>query len=115
MANAPKPRIVSLSSVNVFGTSSETTSSVTAKANTASLKPSMREISWLRQRNDERAPTSLSTNLSRIIPATKKKFFRFILRAELTQYLQAKLELHALNSRPRNRHSPRIVSPPRHF
>ena len=34
-----------IKSAKVFGTSSETTRSVTAKANTASLKPSMRETS----------------------------------------------------------------------
>src|SRR5581483_1925569 len=45
IANAGNPRIVSISSWNVFGTSSETTSSVTAKANTASLKPSTRDTS----------------------------------------------------------------------
>jgi hypothetical protein len=43
--------MVTESSLNVFGTSSETTSSVTAKANTASLSPSMRAISPPRQRN----------------------------------------------------------------
>src|SRR6266478_4481705 len=41
MAKAPKPRIVTVSSENVFGTSSETTNSVTAEAKTASLSPSI--------------------------------------------------------------------------
>jgi hypothetical protein len=44
-ANAPKPRIACINSAKVLGTSNETTNSVTAKANTASLRPSMREIS----------------------------------------------------------------------
>src|SRR5262249_48295474 len=44
-ANAGNPRITAISSSNVFGTSSETTSSVIANANTASLNPSMRETS----------------------------------------------------------------------
>ena len=51
MTNAPKPRIVVSSSAEVCGTSSETISKVTAKPNTASLNPSTRVISWLRQRN----------------------------------------------------------------
>src|SRR5436853_4643513 len=67
IAKAPKPRIVSINSPNVFGTSSETTSSVTANAKTASLKPSMRDISWLRQRNFLFSPMPLSISLSRII------------------------------------------------
>jgi len=50
MANATKPFITVTSSVKLFGTSSETTSKVTAKAKTASLKPSRRLISVARQR-----------------------------------------------------------------
>src|SRR4051794_25806969 len=50
-ANAAKPRIVSSSSPEVRGTSRATISSVTAKPKTASLNPSRREISRLRQRN----------------------------------------------------------------
>ena len=45
MANAKNCRIAAHSSLKVCGTSSDTTSSVTANANTASLKPSMRETS----------------------------------------------------------------------
>ena len=45
IANARNPRIAAISSLKVLGTSSDTTRSVTANANTASLKASMREIS----------------------------------------------------------------------
>src|SRR6266566_3019350 len=67
MAKAPKPRIVSINSLKVLGTSSETTRSVTAKAKTPSLKPSIREISWLRQRNFLSSPILLSISFSRIM------------------------------------------------
>src|SRR4051794_7785208 len=50
-ANAAKPRIVSSSSPEVLGTSRATISRVTAKPKMASLNPSRREISRLRQRN----------------------------------------------------------------
>src|SRR5689334_15893592 len=50
-ANATKPRMSVMSSSNVFGTSSDTTSSVIAKPKTASLNPSRRETSRLRMRN----------------------------------------------------------------
>src|SRR5579864_4024740 len=50
MAKAKNPFIATRSSSNVCGTSSETTSRVTAKANTASVKPSSRVISPPRQR-----------------------------------------------------------------
>ena len=51
MPKAANPRIVSSSSPEVFGTSSATISRVMAKPKTASLRPSRREISRLRQRN----------------------------------------------------------------
>src|SRR5262245_50401144 len=51
MPNASAPRIASHSSLKVRGTSKVTTSSVTAKANTASLKPSSRDISCRRPAN----------------------------------------------------------------
>src|SRR5215469_18123702 len=50
MPNATKPLMAITRSWNVLGTSSETTSSVTAKANTASVNPSSRVISPPRQR-----------------------------------------------------------------
>ena len=43
--------MVTISSSKLLGTSKETMRSVTAKANTASLKASMRNISWPRMRN----------------------------------------------------------------
>jgi hypothetical protein len=51
IAKAKNPRIVASSSSKVFGTSRETTSSVTAKPKTASEKPSIRETSLPRQEN----------------------------------------------------------------
>src|SRR6185369_15043419 len=72
MTNAPKPRIVSSSSVDVFGTSSETMSRVTAKPNTASLKPSMRVMSWLRQRKPSTG-SWCAINLSRSIGAVHRR------------------------------------------
>ena len=50
-ANPANPRIVSNSSPEVLGTSRATINKVIAKPKTASLKPSSREISRLRQRN----------------------------------------------------------------
>ena len=51
MANGKKPRMSVSKSVKVRGTSSETTSKVSEKPKTTSLKASMRETSWLRCRN----------------------------------------------------------------
>src|ERR1051326_758312 len=65
MAKAPKPRIVCISSPYVLGTSSETTGSVMANPNTASLRPSVRETSWVRQRNFLLSPIFLSISFSR--------------------------------------------------
>lgn len=45
MAKARKPRMAWNSSAELFGTSRDTTSKVTAKANTASVKASRRLIS----------------------------------------------------------------------
>src|SRR5215213_2917004 len=56
--------MVASSSSKVLGTSKETTSSVTAKAKTASEKPSMRETSSPRQRKPS-SPTRLRANPSR--------------------------------------------------
>ena len=51
IAKEANPRIVSSSSPEVLGTSRATISRVIAKPKTASLNPSRREISRLRQRN----------------------------------------------------------------
>ena len=70
MAKGRKPRIVTSNSSKVFGTSSETTSSVTAKAMTASLRASMRETSPSpRSRKPFCTSASLFINVSRIIVA----------------------------------------------
>src|SRR4030095_16018527 len=55
-ANGMKPRIVLASSSKLFGTSIETTSSVSAKPNAASLNPSRRETLPPRQRNSPPPP-----------------------------------------------------------
>src|SRR5437016_5664105 len=83
--NAPKPRIVASSSVEVFGTSSETMSRVRAKPNTASLKPSMRVTSWLRQRKPSTGEwcwISLSRSIGRMyrfgrLPDRQRHRFQF--------------------------------------
>src|SRR3712207_7333888 len=54
-------------SSKVWGTSRETTRSVTAKAKTASEKPSRRETSSPRQEKPSSSPARLCTNLSRSI------------------------------------------------
>src|ERR1700732_862217 len=67
IANAPKPRIAYINSLKVLGTSSDTTSNVMANPKTASLRPSVREISWLRQRNFLLSPIPRSISFSLII------------------------------------------------
>src|SRR5712692_1403501 len=71
IANAPKPRMVCINSLKVLGTSSDTTNSVIANPKTASLRPSVREISWLRQRNFLLSPMPLSISFSLIISFLK--------------------------------------------
>src|SRR5947199_6736515 len=73
-AKEMKPRIASSNSPEVRGTSRATISRVMAKAKTASLNPSSREISRLRQRNSWRAVTewrsmSLSRSMWSSLPA----------------------------------------------
>src|ERR1044071_4776136 len=81
MAKAAKPRIASKSSSKVCGTSSETTSKVTAKAKTASLNPSSRVISPARQRKFSSHPNCFSCAASRsILTSVGKRFLhRFAL------------------------------------
>src|SRR5215216_6541758 len=64
-AKEMNPRIVSSSSPEVRGTSRATISKVIAKPKTASLKPSSREISRLRQRNSWGLWTWRPASLSR--------------------------------------------------
>src|SRR5262245_36512631 len=75
MAKAPKPRMVCINSANVFGTSSDTTSKVIANPKTASLRPSVRDTSRLRQRNFRSSPTRLSISFSRIIGLSLRRRF----------------------------------------
>src|SRR5919206_3463008 len=56
IAKAKNPCMVASSSSKVLGTSRDTTSSVTAKAKTASEKPSIREMSWPRQEKPSSPP-----------------------------------------------------------
>src|SRR5207248_3877604 len=78
IAKAPKPRIAYINSAKVRGTSSDTTSSVIANPNTASLSPSVRETSWLRQRNFLLSPTPRSINFSRSIVIRENSLHRTI-------------------------------------
>src|SRR5829696_1956621 len=64
IAKAKKPRMSTRSSSKVFGTSKDTTRSVTPKAKTASVKASIREISSPRQRKSS-SPPCLRANPSR--------------------------------------------------
>src|SRR5918995_7408963 len=65
IAKAKNPRMVASSSSKVLGTSKDTTSSVRAKAKTASAKPSIRDTSWPRQENPSSPPIRLCANLVR--------------------------------------------------
>src|SRR5215210_1230857 len=67
IANAKNPCMVASSSSKVLGTSRDTTSSVTAKANTASENPSIRETSLPRQEKPSSSPTRFRANLPRSI------------------------------------------------
>src|SRR5215210_7422936 len=65
IAKAKNPRMVASNSSKVLGTSRDTTSSVSAKAKTASAKPSIRETSWPRQEKPSSPPIRLWANLLR--------------------------------------------------
>ena len=63
IANAKNPRMTTSRSEKVLGTSSETTSSVTANAKTASVKPSRRDTSVPRHRKPSDRPTPEAARL----------------------------------------------------
>src|SRR5258708_35691223 len=76
MANATKPFMARTSSEYVLGTSSDTTSRVTAKANTASVKPSSRVISVARQRKFFSGASRLFCACSGIILTSMRQRFQ---------------------------------------
>src|SRR3954451_22525374 len=92
IAKAKNPRMVASSSSKVLGTSRDTTSSVTAKAKTASERPSIRETSSPRQEKPSSSPTRLRANLPRstftLHPAAKTLavHYRMIQQRGSSQY-----------------------------